>query len=409
MSKASSEAKAALPRNVVVLSWVSFFADTASEMLYPVFPIFVTQTLGASAAILGLIEGVAEGTASIGMAVSGRLADRFRRRPMIALGYGISAVAKPLIGLARAWPMALVGRFIDRAGKGIRDSPRDAVLATDVAKKTRGRAFGVQRAMDTAGAVAGPLLGLALYEALGHRIRPLFFVAIIPGVISVALVALVREQPRKPATRERHGEAPERRRTATASLRLIPARYWRLLSVLAIFNLANFSDSLLILRAKEVGLAFASVILVYALFNASYAALSVPAGIVSDRVPRRVVYATGLLVFAATYIGLGLTSSAAWVWVLFAVYGAYWALTDGVGRAWIADLLPAELAGTGLGFYQGVVGVCVLAAGVWAGLAWDGNGRLPLLISGVATGVLALGLLTVGKALDRQDSKVAAG
>jgi len=202
MTGATRSDERGIAHNVRVLSWVSFFADASSEMLYPVFPIFVTQTLGASAAILGLIEGVAEGTASIGMAVSGRLADRIRRRRrMIALGYGISAVAKPLIGLARAWPLALVGRFFDRAGKGLRDSPRDAVLAGESTEEVRGRTFGFQRGADTAGAVLGPLVGLALYEALGHRIRPLFFIAVIPGAVSVVLVRLVREPKASPARR----------------------------------------------------------------------------------------------------------------------------------------------------------------------------------------------------------------
>ncbi len=187
-----------LPRNVVVLSAVSFFQDAASEMLYPVFPTFVTVTLGGSAADLALIEGVAEATASIGKAVSGELSDRFRRRPLIAAGYAISALAKPLVGLATAWPMALAGRFFDRAGKGLRDSPRDAMVATDTSTADRGRAFGFQRAADTAGAVVGPLLGLGLYEALGHQIRPLFFIAFLPAAISAGLVFRVREKPRAP-------------------------------------------------------------------------------------------------------------------------------------------------------------------------------------------------------------------
>ena len=387
-----------LPRNVLVLSWVSFFADASSEMLYPVFPTFVTQTLGASPAVLGLIEGVAEGTASIGKAISGRLADRVsRRRPMIAAGYGVSAIAKPIIGLARTWPLALVGRFVDRAGKGLRDSPRDAVVASDTSQETRGKGFGFQRAFDTAGAVVGPLIGLALYEALGHRIRPLFFIAVIPGAISVGLVFLVREQPRQGSARR---SARERPQGSSASIGALPRRYWELLLVLGLFNLVNFSDSLLILRAKEVGLGFAEVILVYALFNLSYAALSYPAGVVSDRVPRRIVYAGGLLIFAVAYVGLGLVRSTAWVWVLFAVYGGYWALTDGVGRAWVSDVSPPELVGTGLGLYQGLVGVCVLAAGVWAGLAWGGTGRLPLILSGSAVALLAIALLTVGRRLD---------
>ena len=388
-----------LAHNVLVLSWVSFFADSASEMLYPVFPTFVTQTLGASPAILGLIEGVAEGTASVGKAISGRLADRFRRRPMIAAGYGVSAIAKPLIGLARGWPLALIGRFVDRCGKGLRDSPRDAVVAGDTTRSARGRAFGFQRAFDTAGAVVGPLLGLALYEALDHRIRPLFFIAFIPGAVSVALVALVRETP-KPGPAQHDVAAADRQPPARASFALLPTRYWKLLGVLGLFNLANFSDSLLILRAKEVGLSFASVILVYAAFNASYAALSLPAGTLSDQLSRHTVYAIGLLVFALTYVGLGLTSSTAWVWVLFPVYGAYWALTDGVGRAWVADVTPPELAGTGLGLYQAVTGIGVLLAGIWAGLAWDGSGHIPLLVSGVVSALVAAWLLIRGRRLE---------
>lgn len=182
-----------LPRNVKVLSWVSFFQDAASELLYPIFPLFITVTLGAPAAALGVIEGIAEGTASVGKAVSGRLADRFRRRPLIGLGYGLSSVAKPLIGLAGAWPVALAGRFVDRVGKGVRTSPRDALLAGDTPPEIRGRAFGFHRAADTAGAVVGPLLGLALYEAFDHQLRPLFFVAAVPAAISVALILLVRE------------------------------------------------------------------------------------------------------------------------------------------------------------------------------------------------------------------------
>ncbi len=378
-SRPSSSAK--LPRNVVVLSWVSFFSDAASEMLYPVFPTFVTVTLGAPVAALGLIEGVAEGTASVGKAISGRLADRSQRRPMIALGYAISAVAKPLIGLASAWPLALVGRFVDRSGKGLRDSPRDALLASDAPAAIRGRAFGFNRTLDSAGAVVGPLVGLGLYELLNHQIRPLFFLAFIPAAVSVGLIALVREPKRKPA---------ERRSQPHASWHLLPRRYWQVVIALSVFALADFSDALLILRAKELGLGFAAVILVYALYNAAYAGLSLPAGTVSDRLPRRAVYATGLLIFAVAYVGLGVARSGGWVWLLLPIYGGYRALTDGVGRAWVSDLLPSSLLGTGLGFYQGIGGGCALVASVWAGLAWNGNGRLPLIISGATVALLAV-------------------
>lgn len=381
-----------LPRNVVVLSWVSFFQDAASELLYPVFPLFLTGTLGASASTLGLIEGVAEGTAAFGKALSGRLADRYRRKPLIAFGYGISALAKPLIGLAGVWPVAMGARFVDRVGKGVRTSPRDALLAADTPPAIRGRAFGFHRAADTAGAVVGPLLGLALYELLHHRLRPLFFVAAVPAVVSVAMIALVRETPPMAAA-----PPPPGRRTP------LPRRYWRVVLPLALFGLANFSDALLILRAKELGLGFVSIILVYTLYNATYAALSLPAGIVSDHVPRHVVYAAGLIVFAAAYLGLGLVHSAGWVWVLLPAYGAYTALTDGVGKAWIADLLPERAMGTGLGVFHGITGACTLLASIWAGLAWNGDGRLPLQLAGLFVGVLAVLLLLGGRYLGRSD------
>ena len=381
-----------MPRNVVVLSWVSFFQDTASEMLYPVFPVFVTGTLGAPPAVLGLIEGLAEATASSGKAISGRLADRMRRRPLIALGYGISSASKPLIGLAGAWPLALAGRFADRAGKGLRTSPRDALLAADAPPEIRGRAFGLHRAADSAGAVLGPLLGLALYQALDERLRPLFLIAAVPAAISVALIALVRERPNP-------GPGPVAGPAAPTSAGALPRRYWRLVAVLGVFSLVNFSDALLILRAEELGLGFASIICAYALYNAVYAALSLPAGALSDRVPRRLVYATGLIAFSVAYLGLGAADDGWWVWILFPVYGAYTALTDGVGKAWVVDVLPSELLGTGLGFFQGISGGCVLIASLWAGLMWGGDGRVPLLVSGAAVAAIAGLLLTAGRRL----------
>ena len=360
-------------------------------MLYPVLPLFLTGVLGAPVAAVGLIEGVAEATASAMKIVSGRLADLRRRRPMIAGGYALSSLAKPMIGLAQAWPFVLVARFVDRTGKGIRTSPRDALIADETPSHLRGRAFGFHRAADTAGAVVGPLIGLAMYEMLDHNIRPLFFIAFIPAAISVFLIAFVHEAPHRPVP---HAES-----TITGGP--LPKRYWRVILFLALFGLVNFSDALLILRAKALGLGFAAVILAYVLYNLTYAGLSFPAGHVSDRVPRRFVFATGLAIFATAYLGLGITTTSAWVWPLFALYGGYTALTDGVGKAWIADLLPADRQGSGLGFYQGIAGAASLVAGIWAGLAWNGTGRLPLIISGTVVAVLSLTLFAVGRRLER--------
>ncbi len=387
--------RSGLTRNVKVLSWVSFFQDAASEMLYPVLPLFLTTVLGAPVAVVGLIEGVAEGTASVMKAVSGRLADVRERRPLIAAGYGISSVSKLLIGFATGWGLVLFARFVDRFGKGVRTSPRDAILAGEGDRASRGRVFGFHRAMDTAGAVVGPLLGLALYELLDHRLRPLFFVAFVPAAISVGLIFLVRDRRVTPAAAN-----PGRLHAAGP----LPRRYWRLLIVLTLFGLVNFSDAFLILRAKELGLGFASVILVYAAYNVSYAALSYPAGIVSDLLGRRLVFAAGLAVFAIAYVGLGLAGSSGWVWLLLPVYGGYTALTDGVSKAWVSDLLPEAVRGTGLGLFQGAAGGAALVAGIWAGLAWGGNGRGPLIISGTVVAALAVGLLLGGRELDPGDA-----
>src|SRR5205085_6388689 len=262
-----------LPRNVVVLSWVSFFQDAASEMLYPVMPLFLTSVLGAPVAVVGLVEGLGEAVASVMKIVSGRLADMRARRPLVALGYGLSSLAKPLIGLAQVWPFVLVARVIDRTGKGIRTSPRDALIADETPAHMRGRAFGFHRAADTAGAVCGPLIGLGVYELVGVHtsdIRPLFFVAFIPAIISVSLVMFVREARTQPSG-QRVEPSPSIRREYPRNLR-------RVLAFLTLLGIVNFSDALLILRAKALGLGFVGIIGAYVLYNLTYAGLSYPAG-----------------------------------------------------------------------------------------------------------------------------------
>lgn len=371
-----------LSRNVVVLSWVSFFQDAASEMLYPILPLFLTGVLGASPAAVGLIEGVAEGLSSILKGISGRLADRMAKRPLVALGYGLSSVSKGLIALATGWPFVLFCRSLDRVGKGIRTSPRDALIASDTPLEMRGKAFGFHRAFDSAGAVVGPLLGLVFYELLQHRLRPLFALAVIPAVVSTALIGFVRENRQPPSDRRKQrGAGP------------LPRSFWRIMIFLAIFGLANFSDALIILRMKQLGLEFVSVMLAYALYNFSYAALSYPAGVVSDRIPKSLVFGTGLAFFAIAYLGFGLIKQAEWIWPLLIVYGAYTALTDGVGKAWIAETVPAESVGTALGYFQGILGIGSLLAGVWAGLAWGGDGTIPFVLSGSVVASLALILI----------------
>ena len=374
-----------LTRNVRVLSAVSFLQDTASELLYPLLPIYLTAVLGAPPSVVGAVEGAAEGAASLTKVAAGPLGDRFARRPLIATGYGMAALGKVMVAAATASPGVLAGRVVDRLGKGIRGAPRDALLVVDIDDAARGRVFGFHRAMDTCGAVVGPLLGLAGYELLDHQIAPLLWVAVVPAVLSVALVFLVRE-PRRVLSRAG-------RTAAFARVGELPRRYWRVTAVLVAFGLVNFPDALLLLRLNEIGFSVVEVILAYVTYNAVYAVASYPAGLLADRIPRPAVFGIGLVFFAIGYTGLGLTTDTATAWLLIGVYGLFTGCTDGVGKAWISSLIGSDLQASAQGVFQGASGFAVLAAGLWAGFLWGDDGRLPLLISGIVGGVFAVALL----------------
>lgn len=372
-----------LSRNLIVLSLVSFFQDAASEMLYPILPIFLTSILGAPVAVVGVIEGLAEGVSSIIKFASGRLSDRMSKRRLVGTGYGLASLAKMLIAIAYSWPLVLIARVIDRTGKGIRSVPRDALIANDTEQKYFGRAFGFHRAMDTAGAVVGPLLGLGLYIALDHKIRPLLYIAVIPAVISALLVFFVREKKIvKPGAVAQGADN-------SAEIKF-PKRYWHVVSVMTLFSLVNFPDALLLLRAKYLGFSTVGVIGLYIVYNAVYSLLSYPAGFLSDHWPRKIVVAIGVFVFAISYFSLGIVHEHIFVWIIFTLYGAFTAFTDGVSKAWISDFAPKETRGRALGYYQGLTGVASIGAGAWAGFAWNNTGSLPLMISGVVAMIVGL-------------------
>lgn len=373
-----------LTRNVRILSAVSFLQDTASELLYPLLPIYLTSVLGAPVAVVGVVEGAAEGAASLTKLAAGPLGDRYSRRPLIAAGYGMAALGKVIVAAATLWPGVLAGRVVDRLGKGIRGAPRDALLVEGVADAERGRVFGFHRAMDTFGAVVGPLLGLAGYELLDHEIAPLLWVAVVPAALSVALVFLVRETRRV---------LPAHRKAIFARVRDLPGRYWRVAAILVAFGIVNFPDALLLLRLNEIGFSVAEVILAYVGYNLVYALSSYPAGLLADRIAKPAVFGIGLVFFAVGYIGLGLTTDTVTAWVLIGVYGLFTGCTDGVGKAWISSLVGADVQGSAQGVFQGASGFAVLIAGVWAGLLWGADGRLPLLVSGVVGAVFAVALL----------------
>jgi MFS family permease len=374
-----------LTQNLRVLSLVSLLQDAASELLYPLLPIYLTTVLGAPPAVVGAVEGAAEGAASLTKVVSGPLGDRFARRPLIATGYGMAALGKLIVAAAGAWPGVLVGRVVDRLGKGLRGAPRDALLVDGTKKAERGRVFGFHRTMDTLGAVIGPLLGLAGYELFHHQIGPVLYLAVIPAVLSVLLIAWVREPPR--------GTPHAARSSMLAGTRQLPRRYWRLVSFLVVFSIANFPDALLLLRLKEIGFSVVGVILGYVGYNAVYAVASFPAGVLADRFGRSAVYGVGLVFFAVGYLGLGITTNTPTAWGLIVVYGMFTACYDGVGKAWISTVVSEELQSSAQGVFQGLSGFAVLAAGLWAGFLWGVDGRLPLLISGVVGAVFAVALL----------------
>jgi MFS family permease len=372
-----------------VLGLVSLVQDVASEMLYPIIPIFLTVTLGAPVAFLGLIEGIAEGTASLMKVGSGWYSDRLSlRRPLVAAGYGLSAVGKVLLATAFHWPQVLIARTTDRFGKGVRTSPRDALIADSSLPEVYGRSFGFHRAADTAGAVLGPLIGLAILQIVGqNHLRPVLLAATIPGVLSVGLLAFVRERRRQSQPAKADGGGVKMDLSGASPV------FWMFLSISLLFALGNSSDTFLILRAKDLGLSLSIVILMYVLYNASYSLLSLPAGIVADRVGKRRLVTGGFFVYGLVYMGFALTGQGSAVWPLFLVYGIYMAFTDGQARAMVAELSPEERRGTFLGLYHTGIGLMAVAASIIAGVLWDVVGKPAPFWLGASTGFAAAALM----------------
>ena len=380
--------KQGVPRNVVMLGLVSLFADISSEMVYPLIPLFLTATLGAPVVAVGLIEGVAESTASLLKWAFGWFSDRIRRRvPFTLAGYALAAVAKPALAAAYVWPSALFVRFLDRSGKGIRTAPRDALIADSTDEAQRGRAFGLHRAMDTSGAIVGPLAALGLLAWFGgHNYRPIFLIAGIPGAISILLVLFVREIRHTPRT----GTLPP-----LLSLNGYDRRFLQFVGVTLLFSIGNSSDAFLVLRSKDVGLGATAIVLAYVLYNVAYAALSLPAGIRSDRIGRRPVLVAGFAIFALVYVGFALVSDGWMIWPLFIVYGAYIAFTEGVGKAYVSDLVPSDRRGTALGLYNASLGVMLLFSSIIGGALWSLIGPAATFAFGASTAAAAALLLLI--------------
>lgn len=392
-----------IPRNVWVLALASYLRDVASEMLVHLTPLFLANVLGARLPIVGLIEGAAETTASLTKIASGWWSDRLgRRKGLTAGGYGIAALGVPILAVAMSWTQVLLARFMDRLGKGIRTAPRDALLADSVAANQRGKGFGLHRAADTAGAFTGLLLAIALVWLAQRNaqllsaatFRTVAVWAIVPAVLAPIVVALgVREHARSSAAA-----------TADRSLQAaLDPRFKRFLLVIVLFTLGNSSDAFLVLRAQSAGATVLGVLALLALFNLVYSLLATPLGALSDRVDRRRLIAAGWVLYALVYLGFGLVGSGPHALLalagLWAMYGVYYGLTEGVAKALVADVVRPEARGTAYGLYNAAVGLTLLPASVlagvlWQGLgAWDGFGPAAPFVFGAALALVAAGLL----------------
>jgi MFS family permease len=376
---------------VWLLGLVSFFADVSGELVYPIIPIFVTTTLGAPAVAVGIIEGFAEGTANVTKLVSGRWSDRIgARNPLITAGYALAAAGKGIIAFAPVWPVALAGRAVDRFGKGVRTAPRDALLADVSEARYRGRVFGFHRSMDTGGAILGPLVGLLFLTLWGEHLRLAIAVAVIPGVVAVFILRWLPE----------HAPPKEAVAPGAEAVRVpLPRGFYLFLGATLIFMLGNSSDAFLILRSKDLGLSTSLVVLAYVAYNVVYAGLAFPAGAISDRVPRALLLVGGYAVFGGVYAGFALTGSDAAVWPLFICYGAYIALTDGITKAMVVDIVPGAGKSTALGLFQGIAGLGALFASITAGVLWDAvSPSAPFWLGAGCAGTAAIATLAVWRA-----------
>jgi MFS family permease len=389
-------AKPRMDPGVLVLGWVSFLSDVASDMIYPLLPDFLTRTLHAGPAALGLIEGVAEATASFMKLASGWWSDRVvKRKPIVVAGYSIATFARPLIGLAANWGQVLAIRFADRVGKGIRTSPRDALLADMVPAADRGRAFGLQRAMDNAGAVAGPLLAALLLKFVFQDERSVFLLALVPGILAVLLlVARVLETPRPKVA----ASAP----TAAGPVERLPRRFWILIGIFVLFTLASSTDAFLLLKASDAGIPLWQIPLLWALFNGVKAAAGVPGGVLADRLGRVPTILAGWAVYAIAYVGFAFAAGPSQIWGLFAFYAFFYALTEGAERALVADLVPASFRGRAFGAFHASIGLASLPASLAFGIWWKAFGPHVAFLIGagiafVAAAALAAWRLAGGK------------
>lgn len=388
----SSGACPRIPRTVWALGFVSMFMDVSSEIIHALLPLFLTTTLGVSVAMVGLIDGIAEATASITKVFSGYISDRIgRRKPLILLGYGLGAISKPLFALAGSAPVVLGARFADRIGKGLRGAPRDALVADVTPEAIRGRAFGLRQSLDTVGAFAGPLLAIALMAAFDGDMRPVFWVAVIPAGLAVLCVMFGVED-RKQHQQPKASRPPIR----LADMKRFKGPFWAVLALGVVFTFARFSEAFLILKASAEGLplTFAPVVLV--VMNLVYALGAYPAGIASDGRPARILLGWGLVCLIMADLVLALVSGLTGTFLGIALWGLHMALTQGLMAKLVADRAPLELRGSAFGLFNLATGITMLAASVLAGVLWDQFGMGTTFAAGAGFAAAALLMVLLG-------------
>ena len=393
------------PKNVFTLGWVSFFMDVSSEMVYPLMPLFLTNILGVNKAIVGLIEGIAESTASILKVVSGYLSDRIRKRKALILyGYGLSTITRPVLAVATSWAGVLIYRFIDRIGKGIRTAPRDAIIAESTEEGRLGRAFGFHRAMDTCGAIVGPAIAIAVFYLFGQdylagnalrsdlrgteiAFRTLFWFSMMPGFAAVLLIVLFVKEKVHPSLLN----SPK----PLVRFELINTEFRKFLIVVGIFTLGNFSNAFLILKVQDVGANLLNITMLYLLFNAVYSISSLPAGIAADYFGKKRMILISYILFGLVYFGLAFSKTQTVVMLLFIAYGIFMGISEGIQRAFVATLLLKDYKGTGFGVYHMLTGLLTLPSSLIAGLLWDRIGPQATFLFGTVTAIIASTLFLI--------------
>lgn len=376
-----------LSRNLIILTLVSLAQDAASELLYPLLPLLLTSVIGAAPLALGAIEGCAEAAAGFTKLYAGRASDRLGRKPFVIVGYGVAGIGKALVVTATIWPIVFLGRVTDRIGKGLRSTPRDALIHDSVAKEDLGKAFGFHRAGDNLGAVIGPLLALLGLALFNDDIRKVAMWALVPALISAVLTFFIKDKSRALIKAPKPG-------ANLHSTQVLPAKLKRAISILVLIQLTNIPDVLILLRLHDIGFSIKGVVMAYVLFSAVTMLFAFPAGYAADRFSPHVIYCVGLAAFAISYFTLGYTQNHKVAIVALITYGFFPALTDGVGKAWIAHLSPDHQRGRAQGLYQSSMNFAVLGAGLWGGAMWSqGVHQWPLMIAAVGAALGAIALL----------------